>query len=79
MIKLLRNLYVQKQAGKVWFDFLYDNIFKIGFKRSNIEMCVFYRGNIVFLVYADGGIFVSLDETKIENAINKLMGSNIKL
>ena len=40
--------------------------------RSNIDKCVFYRGNIVFLVYVDDGIFVSLDETSIEIAIKEL-------
>ena len=29
MLKLLRNVYSQKQAGKVWGDFLSENFFKI--------------------------------------------------
>ena len=57
VIKLLRNIYVQKQAYKVWADFLSDNLFKIIFKRSNIDKCMFYCGNLVFLVYVYDGIF----------------------
>ena len=50
VLKLLRNVYSQKQAGKVWANFLSDNIFKIEFKRINIDECVFYCVNLVFLV-----------------------------
>ena len=50
VLKLLRNVYVQKQAVKVWADFLSKNLFKIGFERSNINECVFYRSNLLFLV-----------------------------
>ena len=63
VLKLLRNVYDQKQSGKVWANFLSENLFKIGFERSNIDECVFYRGNLVFLVYVDDIIFVSLDGT----------------
>ena len=41
VFKLLINVYSQKQAGKVWADFLSDNIFTIGFNRRNIDECVF--------------------------------------
>ena len=72
MIKLLQKVYGQKQAGKVWDDFLSDNLFKIVFERSNIDKCVFYRGSLVFLVYVDDNIFVSLDGKSIDNVIKEL-------
>ena len=78
MLKLLQKVYGQKQAGKVWTDFLSKNLFKIGFKRRNIDECVFYRGNLVFLVYIDDGIFVSLDGTSIYNVIRELQNSKLK-
>ena len=56
VLKLLQNMYGQKQAGKVWADFRSENLFKIGFERSKIDECMFYRGNLVFLVYVDDGI-----------------------
>ena len=70
MLKILQNTYGKNKAEKVWADFLSENIFKIGFKRSNIYECVFYRGNIVFLFYVDDGIFVSLEGTSIYSVIN---------
>ena len=71
MLKLLQNVYGQKQAGKIWHDFLSENIFKIGFERSNIDKCMFYRGNVVFLVYGDDVIFVPLDRTSINSVIKE--------
>ena len=79
VLKLLRNVYDQKQADKVLDDFLSENIFKIGFDRSNIDECVFYRGKLVFVVYFDDGIFVALDGTSVDSTINELMGSKLKL
>ena len=79
VLKLLHNVYGQKQAGKVWDDFLSENIFKIGFERSKIDECVFYRGSLVFLVHVDDGIFVSFDGTSIDNVIKELMDTNLKL
>ena len=35
VVKLLRNVYGQKQAGKVWDDFLFDN-FSIFYSRGAI-------------------------------------------
>ena len=69
VLNLLRNVYGQKQSGKVWEDFLSDNLFKIGFERSNIDKCMFYRGNTVCLVYVDDGIFFSFYGTSMDNAI----------
>ena len=79
VLKLLRNVYGQKQAGKVWADFLSENLFNIGFERSKIDECVFYRGNLVFLVYVDDVIFFSLDGTSTENVIKELQDSKLKL
>ena len=41
MLKLLINVYNQNQAGKVWGNFLSENIFKIGFEGEKIDECVF--------------------------------------
>ena len=72
-------MYGHKQVGKVYSNFLSENLSKIRFDRSNIDKCVFYRGNLVFLVYVFDGIFVSLDRTSIDSAIKELMDSEFKL
>ena len=73
-------MYGQKQAGKVWADFLSENLFKIGFERSNINECVFYRGKLVFLVYVDDGIFFSpWTGRQFNNVIKELKDSKLKI
>ncbi len=58
MLKLLKNIYGQKQAGRVWNKFLVEKLCSIGFKPSLIDDCVFYRDDIIFMVYVDDGIFL---------------------
>ena len=79
VLKLLQNVYVQKQTGKVWADFLSESLFNIGFEGSHIDECVSYRGNLAFLVYIDYGIFDSLDGTSIGSVIKELKYPKIKL
>ena len=55
VLKLLKNVYGQKQAGRVWNDYLTGKLLGLGFKRSLIDECVFYRGSLVFLLYVDDG------------------------
>ena len=69
ILKLLKNIYGQKKAGRVWNDYLTGKLLKLGFRRSLVDECVFYRNSLVFLVYVGDGIFVPLDGSKIDDAI----------
>ena len=62
VLKLLKNIYGQKQAGRVWNEFLVEKLRSIGFKPSLIDDCVFYRDDIIFMVYVDDGIFLGKDD-----------------
>jgi hypothetical protein len=57
VLKLLKNIYGQKQAGRVWNKYLVDKLTSLGYKASLIDDYVFYRGDIIFMVYVDDGIF----------------------
>ncbi len=43
VLKLLKNIYGQKQAGRVWNEYLVDKLCSIGFKSSLIDDCVLQR------------------------------------
>jgi hypothetical protein len=58
VLKLLANLYGHKQAGQVWNGYLINKLQEINFKQSLIDECVFYCGDVIFIVYVDDGIFV---------------------
>jgi hypothetical protein len=72
VLKLLKNLYGQKQAGRVWNQHLVKGLKKIGFQQSEVDECVFYRGSTIFVVYVDDGIFASPNKTEIDQAIKDL-------
>ena len=59
VLKLLKNLYAQKQDGQVWNEFLTNKLFALGFEQSKMDECVFYHGSVIFIVYVDGGMFLS--------------------
>jgi hypothetical protein len=72
VLKLLKNLYGQKQAGRVWNQHLVKGLSKIGFEQSEIDECVFFRSRTIFVVYVDDGIFAGPDSKEIDQAINDL-------
>ena len=47
VLKLNKNVYGQKQAGRVWNKYLVNKLTKeLNFKQSNVDECIFYRGNL---------------------------------
>jgi hypothetical protein len=63
-LRLLKNLYRQKQAGFVWYKYLTKFLKELGFTQSSVDECVFYRGTCVLLVYMDdtGPVKIEVDE-----------------
>jgi hypothetical protein len=80
VLKLEKNIYGQKQAGLVWNSFLMDKLLSIGFTTSLIDDCMFFRDDIIFMVYVDDGIFLGNDESKLQDAIKEIqdLGLNIE-
>jgi hypothetical protein len=77
VLKLLANLYSQKQAGQVWNGYLINKLQEINFKRSLIDDCVFYCGDVIFIVYVNDGIFLGLSDKQLSGIINEMR--NLKL
>jgi hypothetical protein len=50
VLKLEKNIYGQKQAGRVWNPFLVDKLTSIWFPTSLIDDCIFFRGDVIFMV-----------------------------
>jgi hypothetical protein len=52
----------------------------LGFTPSLIDDCVFFRDDIIFMVYVDGGIFLGNDDSKLQAAIQEIqeLGLNIE-
>jgi hypothetical protein len=52
VLKLEKNIYGQKQAGCMWNLFLEDKLMSIVFMTSLIDDCVFFCGDVIFMVGA---------------------------
>ena len=72
ILKLLKNLYGQKQAGRVWNQFLQEQLIKLGFEQSAIDECLYYCGSLLFIIYVDDGILASSNKEEIEKAIKDI-------
>jgi hypothetical protein len=79
VLKLLANLYGQKQAGRVWNNYMDEKLHSIGFENSLIDECVYYRGDVIFIVYVDDGIFISGDDDSITKAIRDITESGLEI
>jgi hypothetical protein len=70
VLKIHRNIYGQKQAGRVWNQYLVDKLVnKVGFKQSKVDECVFYRGNVIYVLYTDDSILAGPDKAEIDKVI----------
>jgi hypothetical protein len=72
VLKLEKNLYGQKQAGRVWYLHLKKNLLKLGFKPSEHDECVFYYGKTIFIVYTDDTILLGPNKEEIDNIVERL-------
>jgi hypothetical protein len=74
VLKILKNLYSQKQAGKVWNDYMNHTVIKeLGCTRSRVDQCLYYHDQTLFCVYVDDGIFGGPNAEDIDK-LKKRMG-----
>ena len=69
-----KNLYGQKQAGRVWYKYLATKLIKLGFKQSIVDPCVFYKNGTILMIYVDNTI-VCAKTTKEVKEVTKLLKS----
>ena len=79
VLKLKKNLYGQKQAGRVWNKHLVTKLASIGFKQSLTDKCIFYRGQTIFVLYTDDSILTAASDTELDSAITDMKKSGLEL
>jgi hypothetical protein len=73
VLQIHRNIYGQKQAGRVWNQYLVKKLVKeLGFKQSKVDECVFYRGRTLYVLYTDDSLLAGPDEREIKTIIDEL-------
>ena len=71
-LKLICNMYGQKQAGHVWNKFMDKGMKDIGFTPSTFDPLLYYRGPILFLVYINDCIVFGPDAGAIDQVVMDL-------
>ena len=73
VLKIHRNIYGQKQAGRVWNQYLVRKLVKeLGFQQSSVDECVFYRGSTLYVLYTDDSLLAGPDKAEIDRIIEEL-------
>ena len=72
VIQLIKNLYGQKQAGRVWNQHLHNKLIELGWEQSKADECLYYHGDVLFIVYVDDGILVSPYKEHIDQQLTQL-------
>jgi hypothetical protein len=78
VLQLVKNLYGQKQAGRVWYQHLVRGLQEIGFTRSKVDECVFYYKHSVLLVNVNDSILMGPDQAELEHLV-KLMSKRFEI
>jgi Reverse transcriptase (RNA-dependent DNA polymerase) len=71
-LHILQNIYGGKDAGRTWSIHLDTGLKELGFRRSMVDECLYYRGQTLFLVYVDDGILMDPDPGAVEQALKDL-------
>jgi hypothetical protein len=51
ILKVHKNIYGGKASGRIWNQYLVKKLCKIGFTQSIVDECVFYNGNVIYLIH----------------------------
>ena len=70
VLRLIRNLYGLKDAGKTGFEHLTEVMEELGFKPTESDPCIYVRGSNMIVLYVDDCIIISRSE-KEANAVFK--------
>ena len=71
-LKLICNVYGQKQADRVWNKYMNWVMRKIGFTPSKFDPCLYYCGSVVFLVYINDCIVFGPNDRAIDRVVTDL-------
>jgi hypothetical protein len=80
VLKIHRNIYGQKQAGRVWNQYLVRKLTKeVGFSQSKVDECVFYRGNVMYVLYTDDSILAGPTKAEVDKAIEDIKKAKLNI
>jgi Reverse transcriptase (RNA-dependent DNA polymerase) len=80
ILRLNKNVYGQKSAGRVWNQYLTNKLTKeVGFTQSKTDDCVFFKGNVVYLLYTDDSILAGPSKKEIDMVIQQIKDAKLNI
>ena len=80
VLKLHLNLYGQKQAGRVWYEYLRKwLVTKAGFIQSKHDECLFYWGKVMYALFIDDSILGAPTQMELKAAIKAIQEAKLQI
>ena len=79
VLKIHKNIYGQKQAGRVWNNHLVDKLIQIGFKQCDHDPCVFTKGQNIYVLYVDDSILMGPNPKELDSLIQQMRDASLDL
>jgi Reverse transcriptase (RNA-dependent DNA polymerase)/GAG-pre-integrase domain len=79
VLRINKNIYGQKQAGRVWNQHLVKRLAIAGFKQSKVDECVFYKGKCIYVLYTDDSILAGPSDEELDQAIKDIKAAGLEI
>ena len=80
--KLLKALYGLRESPRHWYKCFDEYVLKLGFRKSNVELCLYIHEKdediVYLLIYVDDLLICRKDEKKIQR-IKKILSDRFKM
>lgn len=72
VLRIKKNMYGLRQAGKNWFDALRTSLLHLGSHQSCHDPCLFIRGNCILLTYVDDCLLFAKSDDVLDSVLASL-------
>lgn len=79
VLSIKKNIYGQKQAGRVWNRHLVQKLIMAGFQQSKEDECVFYHGNCIYMLYTDDSILAGPTNQELDAIVQQMQNVGLNL
>jgi Reverse transcriptase (RNA-dependent DNA polymerase) len=79
VFEALRNVYGGKDAGQQWYLHFKKHLEDVGFKVSQHDECMFYRGRVIYCLYTDDSILAAPTDEELEEVIRDMKSTGLDL
>ena len=70
VLKLMKSLYGQAEAARLWYEKLRNGLLKRSFVTSKVDLCLFMSKTVISVVYVDDCLFRVCSQSEIDNVMN---------